>query len=199
MQDIIPIEKLNTEYEVKFELGDLTTVEFRKKLLEQGAVEIEPRFLMKRCTFDIPGAKKGTFLRIRQESPTKSTLTYKSLQELSLSGMKEVEIKIDKFESGLAIVKLLGLQQATYEENFRTKFFMNKSEITIDEWPGIPPITEIESETETDVTDTAEHLGFNMHEGFYGNINEVYKKHGIDISGLQLITFDNIPQKHNNK
>lgn len=197
MQDIIPLEKLNTEYEVKFELGSSTTSEFRKRLLEKGATEIAPRFLMKRCTFDIPGAKKGTFLRIRQESPTKSTITYKRLQELSLSGMEEVEIKIDKFEAGLAIVKLLGLQQATYEENFRTKFFMHKSEITIDEWPGLPPITEIESESETEVTDMALLLGFNMNEGLYGNINEVYKKHGIDISGLQLITFDNVPQQTN--
>lgn len=180
--------KMKTEYEAKFVNIEPETIV--SEIIAKGGVQSKERTLMRRCTFDIPGAQRGTFVRVRDEG-SRTTLTYKNLRSLEVSGMGEIEVKVDDFEQAVELCKAIGLQQATYEENYRTAYHMNNAEITVDEWPALPPFIEIEGETEEVVRATAQQLNLKMEDALFGNVDEVYRKlKNIEISQLKTITFD---------
>lgn len=164
-----------------------------KRIRNMGGICIRGMFLMKRCTFDIPNSPRGTFVRIRDEG-NRITLTYKNLTSLDIGGMKEIELIINDFEKARQLLQVIGLVQASYEENRREKYLLNNVEITVDEWPGIPRFVEVEGKTEADVLDVLKKLGISTEGAVYGTVDEVYRQFGIKIEGLTKITFENPPK-----
>lgn len=183
---------MKTEYEATFVLEDAEN--FAAKILQLGGNQVHERFLMERKTFDIPGAARGTFVRVRREA-TQITMTLKVNKELSIAGTEEAEVVVDDFNKAAAFATGLGLKQATFEQTYRTTFTLGVVEVTIDEWPGIPPVTDIEGPTQDAVESAAELLGLNMQDAHFGPIDTVYQKFGIDISSCTEITFEAPPQK----
>jgi len=182
---------LNVEFEAKFINVDIPT--FFNTLQRLGSETIKPRTLMRRATFDIPGAQRGTFMRVRDEGD-KITMTYKSLVSQSVSGMNEIEIDVSSFQAARQILVLAGLSEATYEENYREAYRLSNTQITIDEWPGLPKFIEIEGPTEKDVRTTIDLLGLSINDALFGNVDIVYQTVlSKDISGLKQITFNDPP------
>jgi adenylate cyclase class 2 len=182
---------MNKEIEAKF--ININKEELVNKLKPLGFEKTKPRFLMKRRTFDIPKAPRGTFVRLRQEVD-KITLTYKSLKKLTIDGMSEIELVVSDFDNTAKFLEAIGMMPATFEENYRETYFNGDVEITFDEWPGLPVFIEIEGPDKQKVEDTVNELGLSMEEALYGNVDEVYKRlKEVDISNCREITFENSP------
>lgn len=165
---------------------------FRQKLLEIGAILKVSERLMRRKTFDFVGQElpKNHFkwARVRDEGD-KITMTIKYLiDEKRIDNVDEAEVIVDSFDSAVHFLELAGLVEVNYQENYRETWNLNTAEITIDTWPGLDPLTEIEDETEESVKTIAQQLGLDYSKSFFGSMDIVYEFiHNIPFSGLKLI------------
>lgn len=166
----------------------------REKLRQVGAELIQPEILMRRVVFDVD---EQTFVRVRDEG-NKITMSYKHLDELSLSGMKEICLEVDDYEKAIAFVKACGLKIKADQETYREEWDLDGVEITIDTWPWIPSYTEIEGANEDAVKAVAEKLGFDMSDAMYGGVDQIYKVYyDVDVNEINYcpeIKFTEVPE-----
>ncbi len=166
----------------------------RKKLQQAGAELIQPEILMRRVVFDVD---EQTFVRVRDEG-NKITMSYKHLDELSLSGMKEICLEVDDYEKAIAFVKACGLKIKADQETYREEWELDGTEITIDTWPWIPSYVEIEGANEDAVKAAAEKLGFGMSDAMYGSVDQIYKVYyDVDVNEINYcpeIKFTEVPE-----
>lgn len=164
-----------------------------KKLHALKAKE-EPEVLQRRWVFDIqclnakePGT--GEWIRLRQ-SGDKTTLTYKNRAGTGIAATEEIEVTVDDFSKTAELLgKLNCFPNKYYQENKRRRFQLGKIEFTIDTWPMIPPLLEIEAPGETAVTKALNLLGLTGKDaGHIGTIN-IYKKYGIDLHSYPVLKF----------
>ncbi len=144
---------------------------YRAKLKAAGAKLVQPELLMKRVVFDLG---ERTFIRVRDEG-NKITLSYKQLDSLSLSGMKEICLEVDNYEHAVEFVEACGFEAKSYQETYREEWELDGTEITIDTWPWLPTYTEIEGPSEDAVKAVASKLGFDMKDAHYGSSCEIYQ------------------------
>ena len=188
---------MQTEIEAKWIVPDLDII--RKKLAELKASLDQPERLMKRRTFDYPDKslqKIGGWVRVRDEG-NKITLAYKQLNDRSLHGTKEVSVEVTDFDRTCQILEAIGLEAKSYQETKRETWHYNNCEITLDTWPWIPSVVEIEGESEEAVKQAAADLAFNWAEALHGSIENVYQKYfDVTESEIQIwteITFVPVP------
>jgi len=62
-----------------------------------------------------------------------------------------------------------------YQETKRELWILDGAEVTIDEWPFLEPLVEVENDSEENVRLVSEKLGFNWGEAVFGPIGRVYK------------------------
>ena len=149
---------MKTEYEAKFLNIEIDTM--RQKLQEVGAVLENPMRLMRRVTIDTDDLKKkDAFVRVRDEGD-RVTMTYKQFDSLSIDGAKEYEIVVGDFDEAVALLAAAGLPHGSFQESKRETWKFDTVEIMIDEWPWLKPYVEIESNSEAEVRDFCEKLGF---------------------------------------
>lgn len=164
---------MKNEIEAKFVNIDINTI--RSKLQDVGAVLVQPMRDMQRVTIDTPDLKKkDAFVRIRNEGD-KTTVTYKQFNSLSLDGVKEIEIKVDDFNTTVALFKEAGLVYGSLQESRRETWKLSDVEIVIDEWPWLNPYIEIEAPSEELVISTSEKLGFNWSDAVFGDVMAAYR------------------------
>ena len=95
---------MNAEIEAKFTKLDHDDI--RAKLKKLGAVCEHDMMLYKRVTIDSPEMRKKIgWLRVRDEG-SKITFTYKQIDELSVDGVKEMEVEVSDFDTMVAIMKV---------------------------------------------------------------------------------------------
>lgn len=116
-----------------------------------------------------------------------------------IEDQKEVELQINDYEQGVEFLKSIGAIHKSYQETKRELWRLNNVDITIDTWPGLSPLVEIEGENESLVKQVAEVLGFNYSEAHFGAVDVVYEAE-LDIpkeiiNSLPIITFENPPKK----
>ena len=87
------------------------------------------------------------------------------------------------------ILEKLGLSHKTYQENTRDEFLLGDSKISIDHWPKLGYLLEIESEKVEDVKTCAELLGFDEDEIITTDIKSLYLERGIDLDKLTELKF----------
>lgn len=166
----------------------------RERLRQAGAKLVQPEILMRRVVFDVD---EHTFVRVRDEG-NKITMSYKHLDELSLSGMKEICLEVDNYEKAIAFVKACGLRMKADQETYREEWKLDDVEITIDTWPWIPSYTEIEGASEDAVKVVAEKLGFDMSDAMYGSVDQIYKVYyDVDVNEINYcpeIKFTEVPE-----
>ncbi len=143
----------------------------RTQLKAAGAKLIQAELLMRRTIFDLG---ESTFARVRDEGNC-ITMSYKHLDSLTLSGMKEICIKISSYEDGVALLKACGLEAKSIQESYREEWELDGVEITIDTWPWIPSYVEVEGPSEAKVQEIAKRIGFKMADAHYGAADEIYK------------------------
>lgn len=170
---------MEIEYEATFEKIDKD--EIRAKLKDVGAELIRPEFMQKRMVFNLPTGheKKGGWLRVRDEGD-KITMSLKIVDGTSIQDQKELQINVDSFESGAAMLEAIGCERKAFQESKRELWKLNEVEITIDEWPFLEPYIEVEGKSEEDVKRTSELLGFDYSSALFDSVDGQYAvKYGI--------------------
>jgi adenylate cyclase class 2 len=185
---------MDTEIEAKF--LDIDLDEFRERLREAGATQVQPERLMKRAIYDYPDKRLdviGGWVRLRDEGD-KTTLSYKQQGERTLHGTQEVSVIVDDFAATAAFLESIGLEQKSYQENRRESWTLDGVEIELDTWPWAPSYVEIEAKTEPRLHAVANKLNLKMSQAAYGSVEIVYTSHfSVDedsFLALPSVTFD---------
>ncbi len=168
---------MKTEIEAKWIVEELGSV--RGRLSAAGAKLTHPERLMRRKPYDFPDdrlGKRGGWVRVRDEGD-KVTFTYKELRERTLEGTLEESVAVDDFEGTCSILESIGLEAKSYQETKRETWQLNDCEVTLDVWPWIPPVVEVEGSSESAVRAAAEALGFKWSEALHGSIENVYVRY----------------------
>lgn len=174
---------MQTEYEATF--IDIDKDEIRKKLKEVGAVLLKPEVLMKRYTFRLPEGydRKGAWARVRDEQD-KITMSFKIVERggaVKIDEQKEICLKIDNFDNAVEFLKMLGCSVKAYQESKREIWQIGLTEICLDEWPFLEPFIEVEGQSEKEVKNVAEKLGFDYSKAMFCAVGTIYaQKYGID-------------------
>lgn len=190
---------MEKELEATFLHIDVSMI--RKKLESIRAILIHEERLMRRYIF-APHSKEeiiGTWIRVRDEGD-KVTMSVKRVSGNQIEDQAEVCLTIDSFENGYEFLKQLGLKQKAYQETRRERWALGQVEITIDTWPGLKPILEIEGPSTVLVRNAAEQLGLNYSEAIFGAVDVIYEKEiGITADQINnhtsILKFDKPPSK----
>ena len=173
---------MQTEYEATF--ININKDEIRQKLKQVGAVLVKPEGLMKRYTFNLPKGleHKDRFVRVRDESD-KITLTFKIVPVggAAIDEQKEICLKVDDFDKAVEFVGAIGCQEKAYQETKRELWRIGDTEITIDEWPFLEPLVEVEGQSEQIVKEVSAKLGFDYSKALFCAVGAIYaQKYGVD-------------------
>jgi adenylate cyclase, class 2 len=172
------------EYEVK--VLDIDVDSLKSKLVELGFSRPE-KLDFKRFVYDIPGQEK-TWLRLRSDNK-KTTITLKKFVSDNIDGTKEFEIVTDSFDTAHEFLINLGYKQAAYQENRRTLYRNSDIEVSIDEWPLIPPYLEIEGRDVESVKKYIEKLGLSNFKHTSDTPKYVYSLYGFDLDKFKELKF----------
>jgi len=188
---------MKTEFEIKF--SKINKDEIREKIKSLWWICTKKNTLMKRVVFDNP-VKNKSYVRVRDEWD-KITCTYKEIIEnkdwnLDINSVKELETKIQDFDTMVWIFRNLWLSEKAYQESYREIWAINNEiEFMIDEWPWISPFIEIEWESEDLVKKYSDLLWFNYEEWIFWAVDEIYFKElwiERDVTNnIKIITFEN--------
>lgn len=157
--------------EIEAAFIDINKDDIRNKLKSLNGKLIQPEILMKRVIYDIPG---NAFARVRDEG-NRIVMTYKRIDDLSLSGTKEINLTVDNYDKALDFMQAIGVQAKAVQETLREEWELDDVEICIDTWPWLPPYIEIEGPSEESVKAVATKLGFKMKDAHYGSVDGIYK------------------------
>lgn len=180
-----------TEIEARF--LDIDPALIRQTLRDAGAELVSSECLMRREPFDFADGnlgKKGGWVRLRDEGE-RITLSYKQEDSHSLTGMKEASVDVSSFEHARALLECIGLRSKSFQETKRECWKLNGTEVTIDTWPWIPTIMEIEGPDEASVKQVAQLLDLDWSQARHGGIDHVYT-HYFDITKEEFLTVKSI-------
>lgn len=184
--------------EFETQILDINVEEIKNKLRALGAEE-EPEIFQKRWVFDIqcldakiPGT--GEWVRLRQ-SGDKSFITYKNRRGPGLGQTEEIEVEVNDFNKTAEILsRIKSFTDKYYQENKRIKFTLNDLEFTIDTWPMIPPLLEIEAPSPEKVKEGLKLLGLEGKDAGHIGTIQIYKRYNIDLHDFPELKFnDNNP------
>jgi adenylate cyclase class IV len=136
----------------------------------------------KRMEFLIEGDTHGrhSWARVRTDG-RETTITLKETYgKAGFTSMKEYEVKASGFEEAVRIMSKLTKSKLLYWENERDAYVLGDAYVTIDKWPGIPDLVEIEAPTMQRVKETYRLLGIKGK--FVGNapIHKIYERYGLN-------------------
>lgn len=164
---------MKTEFEAKF--IRLNHDDMRSRLKKLGATLEQPMRLMRRAVIENDRLRENdAFLRVRDEG-NKVTLTYKQFNTLAVDGAKEHEIVVNDFDETVALLAAAGLPHKSMQESKRETWAYRNAEILLDEWPWLDPYIEIEADSEEDVRQVANALGFDWDEAVFGDVMAAYR------------------------
>ncbi|MDP3986359.1 MAG: CYTH domain-containing protein [Candidatus Veblenbacteria bacterium] len=188
---------METEIEAKWVVPELEAV--RARLRELKAELVHAERLMRRRPFDFPDSrleKVGGWVRARDEGD-RVTLTYKQLNDRTLRGTQEVSVVVNDFERTCQLLGAIGLEAKSYQETKRETWRLKDCEVTLDTWPWIPPVVELEGGDEAIVKQAAAELGFDWTEALHGSIENVYQKYynvtEAEVDHWSEVTFVPVP------
>jgi adenylate cyclase class 2 len=189
------LDKLPIEYEATF--TNVNKDAIRGRLKKADAQLIYPEFLQKRYVWHLPQGHEieGAWLRVRQEFD-KITLSLKmNVDGQTLEGQKELTLTIDNLEEARKILNTIGCQERAYQETTRELWKLDGVEITIDEWPFLEPLVEIEGPSEEAIKKVALQLDFDYTKACFKSADFLYAdKYHITIDQFNketpLLKFD---------
>jgi len=171
--------------EIETKIDSINKREIENALKKAGAKPLGTR-LFRRLVFGLE-EKKGEdrFIRLRTDG-TKTTLTYKRRHGAGLANTEEIETEVADFEAAAKILSKI-LKNPVYQESMRTSYSLDGAEISIDEWPMLKPVLEIEASSESKVKNVIRKLGIKGR--VLGNISweKVYALHGINLKRFKSL------------
>jgi adenylate cyclase class 2 len=115
---------------------------------------------------------------------------YKNIEDVSLTGTKELEVEVEDFEKTNELLNILGYMPKAFQENKRIRYLLEGTEVDIDFWPLIPAYLEIEGSSKEEVEKIENMLEVNKEKITYLNCSDIYKNiYGIDSSKIKEIKF----------
>ena len=186
---------MKPEIEVKF--ADVNHDELRAKLTALGAECVASSRLMRRYTYDFADDRlrneRQGWIRVRDEGD-KVTLSYKQLNDRTLTGTHEVNVTVDSFERADDFIRQIGGVEKSYQETKRESWRLDGFEIELDEWPWSKPYIEAEGPDEAPLKSLAAKLGLDWGKALYGSVEIIYQQEydvtDDEIDALPRITFD---------
>lgn len=164
--------------EIELKILDVNVGEVRHRLAALNAKKVGV-YNFKRLVFPIK-SRKGyqAWMRLRTDGK-KTTLTMKKQRGDALTSTMEWEVMVSAFED-TARMLCSALKKFYYVENHREEYALEGTQVTIDRWPMLPALVEIEGSSERKVMDVYRRLGISGRA--VGNISaeKVYRLYGID-------------------
>ncbi len=154
----------------------------RAKLAALGGKLLQKETLMQRTIFELPG---NQFARVRDEGNC-ITMTYKNVDARSLSGTKEINLKVDNYNAAVDFMVACGIELKSHQETYREEWKLDDVECDIDTWPWLPTFVEIEGPSEESVKAAVSKLGFNMKNTHYSSVDDIYMLY-YDITSTDVI------------
>lgn len=182
---------METEFEAKF--LHVAKDAMRRKLTEAGAVLVRPEFTQRRVTLGLPHEEGmgHTWLRVRDEGD-KITMSIKAMTEdTGISRQKELTLVVDNFDAAVNLLYLLGCKKQGYWETKRELWRYRDTDITIDEWPFLPPFVEIEGHSEQAVRAVSAEFGFDYAQALFSGVGKIYfLRYGVTLEEVYKKTRD---------
>ena len=163
---------MDIEYEVTF--TNIDKEEVRERLRKVGGKLKRAEFLMKRVAFNLPTGheKPKAWVRVRDEQD-KITMTFKQIDGDQMEDQKEINLEVDNFEQGVNMLKILGCEEKSFQENKREIWELEGVEVCLDTWPWVEPYVEVEGKSKEAVLRVCELLGFDYEQGLIGAADNV--------------------------
>ncbi|MCL5875225.1 MAG: CYTH domain-containing protein [Candidatus Dependentiae bacterium] len=185
---------MKTEFEAKF--FPISKNIFRKLLKQNGAYLKQKETLMRRVIYQLADGQLKKWLRVRDEG-NKTTITIKEIiNPNAIDGVREIEINTDDFQKTRHLFDVMGLTLNSYQENYREVWELDGAIITIDTWPGLDPVLEIESTSAEHVKEIIKMLNLDENDALYGAVDTLYQmKYGISshvFNSIQHVAFETI-------
>lgn len=187
---------IETEIEAKFLQ---VPSDIRNRLAKMGAVCKAPERLMRRKAWDTPDRKLnalGGWIRVRDEAGV-VTMSYKQVQDRSVTGTKEVSLIINDFDTACVFLESVGFEAKSFQETKRESWTLGDIQIEIDTWPWIPSFIEIEAPSAEKLWEVAELLGLKKEDALHGSVEIVYVKYydvtENEVCEWKAITFGEVP------
>ncbi len=187
------------EYEAKF--LNINKGIVRQRLRSAGATLERPEFLQRRWVLDLPNDHNthDAFVRVRDEGGI-VTLTWKDYPggdtdspDAGIHHPYEIEVGVTHFDKTVEMLTKIGCVARSYQENYRELWHLYDAKITIDSWPFIEPLVEVEARDEKAVEVASTRAGFDWSTAQFSGVNRVYKmKYGdhVQIRHLPKLTFE---------
>lgn len=170
---------MEIEYEATFPNREKEDV--REKLRLAGATLVRSEYTQKRRVYHLPEGHEitGGWVRVRDEGD-KIMITLKVVDGEKIENQKEINLKVNDFESACELVSALGCKEKAYQVTRRELWTLDDVEVTIDEWPFLEPFVEVEGKSEEGVKAVSEKLGFDYSEALFCAVGTLYaNKYGI--------------------
>lgn len=166
---------MKIEYEATFTNIDKGDV--RSRLKEAGAELVKEEFLQKRTVFNLPKNNEiqGGWLRVRDEGD-KITMSLKIVDGEKIEDQKEVCLVVDDYEQAELLLSTLGANKKAYQETKRELWVLDGVEVTIDTWPFLEPLVEVEGVTEEEVKSVSKKLGFEWNKAKFCAVDTLYSE-----------------------
>ena len=183
------------EIELKFFVSDFSPI--RQRLLELGADCIAPKaleFNIRYETADDGLIKNQRLLRLRKDRET--TLTFKappSKEDTRFKTYRELEVKVDDFDTLDQILRALGFQRRQVYEKWRETWRLDEAVLCMDTMP-FGRFLEIEGSPET-ITTMVRQLGLSWNRRILDNYLGMFQRlQGEENLAFTDLTFDNFNQ-----
>lgn len=170
---------MEIEYEATF--TNISKEKIREKLTKAGAILEKKEFLQKRTTFNLPNGIpiKGGFARVRDEGD-KITMSIKAFDGDKIHNQKELCLEVENYQNAVNFMHTFGCIEKAYQETKRELWLLDEVEITIDTWPFLEPIIEVEGKSEESVKLVSDKIGMDWGKAKFCGIDELYaEKYGI--------------------
>jgi adenylate cyclase class 2 len=188
------------DIEVELRSYDVDGHALRETLRNLGAVSLGEQ-VFKRAVLDVHPIDPNKWIRVRSNG-SETTFAIKQRQvvkdgvTLEMDG--EIEEKVESFETTLQLLSLLGFEPRSVQESRSDIYELDGAEVSIDSWPGMQDLLEIEAKDDTDsvanrtatIHRVAEKLGVPIDALTTQSIEQRYfDTLGIDVKTTSL-TFD---------
>jgi adenylate cyclase class IV len=169
--------------ECEVDILDIDKGAAERRLREMGA-KYKGHTKFRRIEFLIGRKRAGphSWARVRTDGRV-TTITVKRFRGKRLP-MEEHEVEVGDFESAVRVMGKLTRSELSYFENERDSYELGRAKITIDKWPGIPHLIEIEGPSMAYVKNLHKKLGITGE--FRGNahLDSVYKRYKLNFKDV---------------
>ena len=148
--------------------------------------------VMRRYVYDVEAGDRSRWIRLR-DTGTAVTLTVKEIAHDGIDGTTETEVVVGDFATTNELLRRMGFEPKSYQENRRTSFELAGAQLELDWWPLIPPYLEIEGRSREHVLEVGRMLGVSEDDLTGENTTKVYARYGIDLSAIGELRFPGRP------